>query len=207
VTSFDEKIASLELYNKALTNVCESLYNRFDPHCIYAFNNEIHLVFFYNNKGDFIYNGNVTKTITTIASQASIYFMKELLLLGIDANSSFEGSSVEFDKQYETLNYLVWRQFDCKRNTITLLYKCLNKELLLDSALTLDDIKLECLEKEVYAKSNCANLLPLVHGNLIKKKLVKQLKRKQFVNEHVVLWENFAENLQKYIVSKLLSCD
>jgi tRNA(His) 5'-end guanylyltransferase len=38
----------------------------------------------------------------------------------------FDATFVEFDKDYEIVNYLVWRQKDCKRNSTTLLYKCVH---------------------------------------------------------------------------------
>jgi hypothetical protein len=125
----EDKIDLIEMINKILIEVSKKLYLRCDPTVIYTFHNEINIVFFYKENGECIYDGNMNKILTSIVSYASIVFSKELEKNNLSQYINdfiFDGHLIEFDKDYETLNFLIWRQFVCKRNTISLLYKCLH---------------------------------------------------------------------------------
>jgi hypothetical protein len=166
-----DKVDLLEIINKMLINVSKKLYLRFYPTMIYTFHNEINLVFFYDENGESMYDGNFNKILTSIVSYTSILFVKELEKNDIFLEFLFDAHLIEFDKDYETLNFLIWRQFECKRNTITLLYKCLHNKNDTNN-LSLDDMKysLPVLSQELFI------------GNILKKR--KILKENENENEN-----------------------
>ena len=196
------------------------LYEKCDPHLIYTFGNEINIVVNYNDQGNYVFDGNINKTITYLCSLASVEVSKMLLKHDIDIDVYFTGQFVEFDIEYEVLNYIIWRQMDCKRNTLTLLYKCLNMGLILDGKINVDGMNIEDMisimnEKQVLDVTKTYN--HLLVGNLIKKHVFyiekkktdlvdddsKIVSRRCLNIEHVKLSDNFKENYQKYIVNKL----
>lgn len=192
VTNLDEKIKQMKTINDLLYQVCKSVYNRFDPTLVYYFNNEIHVLF--NGNSELLYNGDIYKLITILTS----FVTKEF-----QGNCMFTAKYTEFPKDYECLNYLVWRQFDCKRNNVTLLYKCLHKDLYLDSALgcdqKLDDMFAELPELPLF----------LTLGNILKKNLVYHEKkgvvyhRKLIEVMHINLAENFSQNFKTLVCNKI----
>lgn len=149
ITSVDEKFELLQMIDDILVNVCKELYIKFDPSMIYSFGNEINLVFYYNDKGEFLYGGNVNKILSTIISYTSIKIAREFAKRNIYEEFIFDGHFVEFDQDFETLNYLIWRQFDCKRNTLSLLYKCLHMESVLDGNYNINNIKMNDMKTEI----------------------------------------------------------
>lgn len=215
LSNLDDKITFLESYNTMLNNVCKKLYIRFNPQMIYSFNDEIHLVFYYKETNN-IYNGNIHKLLTTFTSYTSICMLKELLNNSININFEYYAKIVEFNEDYETLNYLIWRQFDCKRNIMTLLYKCLKYNDILDGGYSnIEKMKLEDIMLD-FSKNQSVNN-NLLTGNILKKQiyyvskedLQKDLQkdlvtRKNILVEHFYLADNFTENMQKYIKNKIL---
>lgn len=226
LTNIEDKLESLKQYNIILERVCTFLYAKYDPHMIYTFNNEIHIVFYHNDEGRFIYDGDIMKTVTNIVSYASICITQELKNAGVNIDGVFEGCFVEFGKEYELLNYIVWRQLDCKRNNISLLYKCINYEGTY-SVNKVDKVPLIELEKEVSKKVSCNVYEQLIYGIILKKKNVFTetksnfyklclkddendeesellLCRKSMTVQHIPLWVNFRSNFHKYVINKLL---
>ena len=202
-----DKIDLLQNINEILINVSKNLYNKFDPTMIYTFHNEINLVFFYNENGESIYDGNINKTLTSIVSYASILISKELNKKNISIDFVFDGHFVEFDIDYEILNFLVWRQFQCKRNTITLLYKCLKNKNDINN-LTLDDMKysLPIVSQEFFTgniikKRKCNSLIQHPLNNEIK--TVEKV-RKNICIEYLYFHKNFPNVFEKYIKTKIL---
>jgi len=220
LTSFEEKLEILKDHNQMLVDVCSKLYERFDPHMIYTFNNEIHLVFYYNDDGDVLYYGNVNKLMTSIVSYSSICMEKALSRKGVNIDFLFEGEFVEFDKDYETLNYLIWRQLDCKRNNTVLLYRCLKQNEILDGKLSLDKIKIEEMQGEFKNYKGGQNVNESIFtGNVIKRQLYYKERqenknqeqeetslytRKRLVVDHLYLGDEFKENARKYIYNKVM---
>ena len=229
LTTLEEKLEILKEHNQMLIDVCSKLYKRFDPHMIYTFNNEIHLVFYYNDEGNVLYYGDVNKLITSIVSYASIYMEKKLSEKGINIDFIFNGKFVEFDKDYETLNYIIWRQLDCKRNNTVLLYRCLKQNDILDNKLTLDKIKNEEMRQELENYTSIDE--SIFNGNIIKRQLyykeqssketaIKEMRnnkeskrewsengmytRKRLVVDNINLVNNFKENARKYIYNKVI---
>jgi hypothetical protein len=94
---------------------------------------------------------------------------KKLLEKGIDIDFLFNGEFIEFDKDYETLNYLIWRQLDCKRNNTVLLYRCLKRNDILDNNLILDKIKNEEMRQELNDYTDIHE--SIFTGNIIKRQL------------------------------------
>ena len=227
LTNYHDKVKQLELVQEVFFNVSKSIYTKFDPNLVYTFENEINIVFFYNDRGIFLFDGNVNRLISTLASYTSIQVYKELLGSGINLESSFSGQFVEFDIDYEVLNYLVWRQMDCRRNTITLLYKCVNIDNVLDGKNVVEKIKIDDMISYIndhVDKNKISNLEYLLTGNIIKKYIFYKIRdknsginqdtndenikneivaRKSVGVEHFFFSDNFKSNLQKYIVNKI----
>lgn len=128
LTSYDEKLKFFEQWNTVYKKVCESLYNKFNPTMIYYFNDEINIVFYHNDHGELWANGNLHKMIANISSYTSRCLSQELIKIGVNLDFCFNCRVVQFDDSYETLNWLIWRQSDCYRNILTLLYKCYHLE-------------------------------------------------------------------------------
>jgi len=169
----DDKIKQLELIQDVLFDVGKKIYQKYDPHLVYTFQNEVNVVFYYNDRGIYLFNGNVMKTVTSLASFVSVEVSKSLYKRGIDIDLHFTGQFVEFDVDYEVLNYLVWRQMDCRRNTITLLYKCLHMKYILGGQCSIDRIKVNEMITSLNVsldKNNIEDsLYHLLTGNVIKK--------------------------------------
>ncbi len=219
VTDIKTKLEFLTSYNDILVSVCERLYHDYDPTMIYAFNNEITLVFFYNDYGDYKYNGNINRLLTSVASDASLHMYKKLQESQIDLHTSFSATCVEFSDDYEVMNYVIWRQMDCKRNTITLLHKCLY------TSDPITNVKLDTLQFNLDGYLTNA----FMHGNIIKKQLYYTVSdtpkvtveladtfnvtkpeedtlvtRKKIVVHHKKLSKSFMANFITYISNKVL---
>ena len=179
--TFDKKTKQLNELQDIMFEAGKMLYAKYDPHLIYTFQNEINLVYNYNDQGNYIYDGNINKMLTSITSYISVFFTKCLMKHNIDLDVSFFGQFVEFNIDYEVLNYLIWRQMDCKRNTISLLYKCVNFEDFLSMTESIDNMSIENMlfdiNQKLDKKVEC-DYKNLLTGNVIKKymfhKLVKQ---------------------------------
>jgi tRNA(His) 5'-end guanylyltransferase len=218
ITDFDEKVKMLNNIQDILFETSKVIYTRFDPHLIYTFQNEINIVFFYNDNGTFIYNGDINKIVTNIVSVVSIEVYKRLSQPNFDLN--FYGHFVEFDIDYEVLNYLVWRQMDCKRNTITLLYRCYNEYDInkydINGIKVIDMISFlnNKTGKDIYQE-----YMHLLTGNIIKKCLFYKIKnerdekddvkdknviiRRSIGIENIYFSDNFKNVLRKYIINKI----
>ena len=169
LSNFDDKIEFLEIYNSILINVCKKIYLQFNPSLIYSFNDEINVVFYYNDNGNNIYNGNINKLLTSISSYTSIWMMKEFMKHSINIDFNHSSKIVEFDEDFEILNYLIFRQFDCKRNIMTLLYKCVKKNEVLDGFPNIENMKLKDIISN-FEECNSVNQNFLT-GNIIKKEI------------------------------------
>ena len=208
ITDLDEKVKLLNNVQDILFETSKTLYAKFNPHLIYTFQNEINVVFFYNDNGTFVYNGDINKIVTNIVSVVSIEVYKRLCQLNFDLN--FHGHFVEFDVDYEVLNYLVWRQMDCKRNTITLLYRCNeNNKCNVEGIKVIDMISI--LNNKIGKNIN-QEYMHLLTGNIIKKYLFYKMKNESDENiivrrsvgmESIYFSDNFKTVLKKYIVNKI----
>jgi tRNA(His) 5'-end guanylyltransferase len=232
LAEFDDKVCQLETIQDVLFNASKGLYKIFDPNLIYTFENEINVVFFYNDSGIYLFDGNVNRLITSISSYMSIEVYKEMMKVGIDLDSSFSAQFVEFDIDYEVLNYLVWRQMDCRRNTITLLYKCMNIDAMLDGNHIIEKVRINNMIEDInekYGKDKIGNLNHLLTGSVIKKYVFYKVSNKEWKKtsnrkskkldskdntegivtrksvgvEHFFFSDNFKSNLQKYVINKV----
>lgn len=220
LTNIEDKLKFIEKFNEIMIEVSKKLYIQYDPHMIYTFHDEIHLVFFYNEHGNYMYSGDINKIITTLVSYTSIELTKILNKRSINLDFVYKGQFVEFDDDYEILNYIIWRQFDCKRNTITLLYKCIHLENFLNNKEKNYCQKLETMEKNVswFLKDKFNTYYT---GNILKKTLfysnpknpkivfnktseTNLIMRKRLEVEHFYLSDNFKENFNKYIKNKIM---
>jgi hypothetical protein len=207
--SVTEKITQLKNYNDILLSVSKSCYNRFNPYMIYTFNDEIHMVFYNTSDYPDLYNGNINKTLTTMSSYVTRLFTQEFMKIDLDFDFTIHAKYAEFDKEYETLNYLVWRQNDCKRNNIITLYKYFTKDVL---HMSLDDITQRLFHALSDINITYKDLDFLIYGNILKKELVYIENqdetalscRKELNISHELLHENFKENMTKYILNTYL---
>lgn len=204
------KLLSWEQYNKILLNVSKECYDRFSPSMIYTFNDEIHMVFYNQSDYQGIYNNNINKTLTIMSSFVSNKFTKEFIKNNIDVEFTVYGKYVEFKDEYEILNYLIWRQFDCRRNNIITLYKCINSNV--------NSMSLENVTQELFhylsddLKINYEDIQYIICGNILKKRKYHDKKsnthftktRKELQIIHELLHSNFKHNLKKYIFNHYL---
>lgn len=210
-------IAKCSNFNKILVNVSKSLYSKYNPNMIYSFNDEINLVFFHNeNDTEYIYGDDINKTITSLTSYASIQFVKELDAANINLEFLINARYIEFNEDYEMLNYIIWRQNDCYSNNLTILHNYYTKTPTHSMKITDVILNLEKLEKEKQEfdgvkRRNFGMEMAFYYGNIIKKEIVyKEINGKMVCkkdinvdNETILKW-NFDENVQKYIYNKLL---
>jgi tRNA(His) 5'-end guanylyltransferase len=212
ITTFDEKVKMLQVFQNILYESIKPLYKNCAPNMVYTFLDEVHLVFFYNEHGNYMYDGNIHKIITMMTSSISINVCKQLQARGIDLDFTFTGKIVEFDKDYETLNYLIWRQNDCRRNTMTLLHKCLHIDLFLENELDLN-MKLSEIKKDMdkILEHDIETLLVnLLRGNIVKKHCQIYYKiqadendvmvtRNTLYIENFLFVDNFDKTFEKYV--------
>jgi hypothetical protein len=205
-SSFFKKLDFLNKYNEILVDICKKCYLRFNPNMIYSFNDEIHFVFYNTTDYPDLYNGNIHKTLSTITSYITRLFTQKLQH---EFDFTFNAKYVSFSTEYEVLNYLVWRQNDCNRNNIIMMYNYFETNL---ENQKLDDInrKLsECISKLQHP----IDMKQLVYGNILKKELIYKEKvndNDDWINRYIInlnhfnLKEHFKENLVKYIYNKIL---
>lgn len=208
---FDEKLKKISYINDLLINVCKNIYIKYDPNLIYCFQNEINLVFFYKDNGNYLFDGNINNLLTILTSDITLQINKRIQdsKLNVELNDVlFTGKFIEFSKDYETLNYIIWRQVNCKRNTLSLFYKCLytNKDI--------NGIGIK--EMEEYLEKVLKDIQIFLTGNIIKKILYYKTKtntvyedeqittRRGLCIENFYLHENFKENYNKYIKNKFM---
>lgn len=214
VTTIDEKLKFYEEYNKLLVKVSEKLYGYFDPSCIYTFNNEIHLVYHYNNHGNYMFNANTHRLLTSISTFAAVEMSRLLKESNIELNNMFyEGIFVEFNKKYETLNYLIWRQHDCYRNTLSNIYTCYKNgsvEYEKRERNVLHNIKLDEIEDKLKSYNLSDEIL---YGMLVKKEIYykenetdknQMVTRKKYTVISKDLSQDFSKNLKCFVVHKTL---
>ena len=197
--NIQNKILKWEEYNNMLLNVSKACYNRFSPSMIYAFNDEIHMVFYNQSDNEDYYNSNINKTLTTMSSFVSNKFNREFIKNNIDLEFTVNGKYVEFFQEYEVLNYLIWRQLDCKRNNIITLYKCINSNV---NSMNLDNITQELFHNLSDLNISYNDIKCIVCGNILKKEIDLTRKEVKVMNEF--LHENFENNLEKYVMNLYL---
>lgn len=213
--SFDEKRMQITELNDILIDVCKSIYITYDPHLIYSYHNEINIVFFYKENGNYLYDGNINTLLTNLVSYTTLKMNNKLQKINDLKEVIFTGKFVEFDNDYEILNYIIWRQINCKRNTLSLFYKCLYKNK------DIDNIKITEMQNILHEKD--IKIDEFLTGNTLKKILYYKysdfiifnensktdnekdlITRKCICVKNVYFSDNFNENFFKYIKNKIL---
>lgn len=158
--TFQEKQDHLDTYYQNTLNMVKKCYHQFDPTLIFIVNDEIHFVFYYNEEGDFRFDGNIMKLSSSITSFVSIEMSK---IYGNDLHFYYTTKVVEFNEDDEVLNYIIWRQLNGKNANFQNFYKCLHPNLDI-SGITLAEIDEELMNNhmELTSFSN-------IYGVLIKK--------------------------------------
>lgn len=203
IVCFDEKIETMKNVRDILFKTSKMIYEKFNPHLIYTFANEINVVFYDNENG--MFNNNINKTITFLSSFASVRVSNIIKSTGLDLDIHFTAKFTEFDVDHEVLNYLIWRQMDCRRNTITILYKCLHSEMILDNRINIENLKISSMIDEfknfdINIETDFYNFLV---GNIIKKHICSK-NDKVIKLEHFKFSDNFKDNYKNYITGKLI---
>ena len=130
---------------KVAKKLCDEVQN-----CVFAYtqSDEISLVLidYYNLNTDVWFGNNIQKICSVIAAKASVYFneilhdeifkqernarYQESLLKIIEKNAFFDARCFNIPRE-EILNYFIWRQKDCQRNSVSAIAQTYfsNKEL------------------------------------------------------------------------------
>lgn len=178
--------------------VSKESYHPFAPVMIYTFNNEINFVFDTENDQ---FNRNINKRLTAIVSYITNRVTKELFNRGINMEFMFTGKFIEFEKDYETFNYLVWRQCECYRNNILALAK--------ENGLETHKLKTKELF-EMLGKKESEYPPYVLNGSIIKKEIIYVEKEndtilRTFLNvDHIILSDSFCSNIRKYLYNRML---
>uniref|UniRef100_A0A6C0E0M7 tRNAHis guanylyltransferase catalytic domain-containing protein n=1 Tax=viral metagenome TaxID=1070528 RepID=A0A6C0E0M7_9ZZZZ len=208
--SIESKIATFNTLYGGIKNVCEKLYNHFDPTFIYTFNDEIHMVF--NGDTPILYNGNINRLLTNAVSVTSVYFTEEVtegLLIGFPKSCFFEGTCVEFSRDYEVFNYIIWRQFDCKRNNMSLFYAIYSSDKHSLNGKSIDTLESELVDVSIsdaikygiLIKKEIYNLMVDALDQVITKDVMT---RKRFIYSSIDLSSDFKENVNTFLYQKYL---
>jgi len=195
ITSVDCKLEQFKNHNASLIEVSKKLYEKFDPKAIYCFNNEIHLVYQSNRCSRSYSNCPVDKLLTSACSVASVT-ASALPASALPASASpviFTGQAFEFDNQNEILDYIITRQFYCKRNNMTLIYRCLRGKNASVSGVKLDYIFKSILSKFVVPED-------IYYGHIIQKQNVTN---ESGVNRKVFNTQSFCIKLNKSKINLL----
>lgn len=104
-------LETLDLIHSSVINICHSLMEKYNPRLIYTFNDEIHLVFMYDDDNSrYIFDGNVHKLLTNVSGTMAHLITKSNL---IPTNPEVTAKFVQFNNDYELLNFIAWKQSHC----------------------------------------------------------------------------------------------
>lgn len=111
-TTNKNSIDKLDMIHSSMINICESLIEKYNPRLIYTFNDEIHLVFMYDEDDNsrYIFDGNVHKLLTHMSSTFT-YLISKVNLLSV--NPEVTAKFVQFNDDHELLNFIAWKQSHC----------------------------------------------------------------------------------------------
>jgi tRNA(His) 5'-end guanylyltransferase len=201
VDHIDIKLMFLYKINKIFENISIKLFKKYNPILIYFFNNEFTLLFVPEINNEIMFNGNVNKTLTHISSYISILVTKELNDININKSFIFTGKAVEFSNKHEAFNFLIWRQFDCKRNNINLFYRCLFPKQ------NLTQITSAKMLEEIY-NHNVKLDADVLHGFIISKdKETYQddftYNRSKYITNHDFLGNDFHQFFERFIKKRI----
>jgi hypothetical protein len=126
--TYFQKLREFEEHNKILQKVCRLAYKRFNPKMIYSFNDEFHFVFDERYEKHPLYNCNINKKLTSITSFLTHHLTNELSSQGIELELVMSAKWVNLNFDFETLNFLIFRQNHCLNNNIRLLYHYFNPD-------------------------------------------------------------------------------
>jgi len=195
VDELESKLHSMNVYSCIFEKLAKAIYNRYNPSVVYFFNNEVHVVFYNCDDNPELYDGNIHLLMSSITSFAT----RELdRYLSSQIDFTFVAKYTEFPKEYEVLNFLIWRQFDCRRNNTTLLYKCLHKDEFLQGRLTFDKVNLQTMSSELDALT-LKNIERILYGVICKR--IHFAPRNHISSFCEPLWQNFSDNYRRFIAS------
>lgn len=186
VMDIDEKQQQLDNYYDKISNVLSNCYNEFDPTFIFVCNDELHFVFYYNDEGDFRYNGNIHKTLTALTSYVSIQMARVFPEIEY---FYYTAKGIEFNVDYETLNYLIWRQTNSTNNNFQTFYKCLYPKEDMTN-LTIADMHFELMRNNMELLS-----FTNIYGILMKRKTLGGFYKTSFdmTNDFDVVFKMYFE--------------
>jgi tRNA(His) guanylyltransferase len=108
----------------SMIKTTESLVSEFNAEIGYTQSDEISLIFMFKSFESMMFGGKIQKLVSTITSKCTVEFYKQLL----DRLPSHVVKSPTFDCRIwqvpsltEACNYLIWRELDAKKNSISML--------------------------------------------------------------------------------------
>lgn len=188
--TIQEKQTHLDSYYTKVKEVVKKCYHQFDPTLVFLVNDEFHFVFYFNEEGDFRYNGNIMKMSSSINSFVSVEMSK---LYSTEFDFYYTAQALEFEEDDEVLNYLIWRQSNGKNNNFQNFYKCMYpKSDIMGMTLEQIDNELMNSQMELTALSNIYGLL------------VKKMSTGEFYFSSFNLASNFSYIFSTFFERKLL---
>jgi hypothetical protein len=115
--SFGQKLREFEEHNIILNKICKSLFKKFAPMMIYAFNDEFLLVF---NRSKI--KVNINKRLTSITSYITQLLTIEMINQDINLDLVLSAKWISFINNFDVLNYIVSRQSRCTLLNLNLLH-------------------------------------------------------------------------------------
>ena len=110
--------------NNNIKDVGDALKSKYGFDEVYCFNNEISLIYKYENQKaenkELVYNGNKHKILTKLASEASCIFTRMMNEMN---NYMFKARYIRFYEDGDVENWKKWRENDCERNIVNYLYR------------------------------------------------------------------------------------
>lgn len=152
-----------------MLQISHQLAKTYNPTLIYTFNDEILMVFMYNEHGHSLFDRNINNILTHVTGTAS-YLGTYYEVLGKDQhnllrNPEFQARFIQFKNDYDVLNYLVWRQHHCQANNLNSLYMFIEN---IKATTTLDAVL------EFFENKNIDVPDWFQYGTFVKKALMKK---------------------------------
>jgi hypothetical protein len=152
-----------------LVDTCKYLVEKYDCTIGYTCNNELHLGFHYNDNGDHLFDGNINKLLSSLASSASYFFTMANVVFNeshdtFSDDPSFSAKIVEFNQDHDILNYFIYRQNYSYNNNLVDLYRYFTN--------TQGDVPSIELIEDYFKQQNVEITKWLLYGTFMKKELI-----------------------------------
>jgi len=106
-----------------MINTTKGLVHEFGAHIGYTQSDEISLIFYWDRKENIIFGGKYHKLISNITSMCTVLFYKEViknLECKTHCSPTFDCRIWTVPDITEACNYLIWRELDAKKNSVSM---------------------------------------------------------------------------------------